>query len=195
MPASQALAMSSTAYASPRTPRTWPACAAPSAERACAPTSQPSRGPVKSETSMPASAPMAAISRSSDSPSSIAPDPCETRLTTISCSPALRSDLREHARALDARDLDAERRAVGEARRARRRRRCLSERQALECCAGLHAAAPVAMSRIAVRSRPSATDTCGHSPVSVRQRSSRSSIRNVSSVLPPPATLGFQATA
>jgi len=38
-----------------------------------------------------ASAPIAAISRNSDSPSSIAPEPCETRLTTISCSSALRT--------------------------------------------------------------------------------------------------------
>ena len=51
--------------------------------RACAPTSKPSRGPTKSETSSPASAPISAISRSSDSRRSIAPLPCETRLTTI----------------------------------------------------------------------------------------------------------------
>ena len=45
---------------------------------------QPSRGPTKSDTSTPAALPSAASSRSSASLSSIAPLPCETRLTTTS---------------------------------------------------------------------------------------------------------------
>ena len=66
----------------------------------------PSRGPTKSETSSPASAPSAAMSRSSTSFSSIAPLPCETRLTTMSCVARRGEDRLEHPRALDARDLD-----------------------------------------------------------------------------------------
>ena len=83
MPASQARATSSTAYARPRAPRTCPKWAEPSAERACAPTSNPSRGPTNSETSMEASAPSPLISCSSATLSSIAPLPCETRFTVI----------------------------------------------------------------------------------------------------------------
>ena len=70
-------------------------------------------------------------------------------------------DLLQHARALDARDLHAEGGAVGEAGAARRRGRQGGEIEALDDRVGSHAASPVEISRIAVRSRPSPTSTRG----------------------------------
>ena len=81
MPCSTARSMSSTAYRSCRVPRSRPAKPGPSAEAADRPMSHSSRGPTNSETSMPVSAPIRAISASSASLSSIAPLPCDTRLT------------------------------------------------------------------------------------------------------------------
>ena len=78
--------------------------------------SKPSRGPMKSETSIPASAPIAAISRSSDSASSIAPRALRDAVDDDALPARRCARPPQHARALDARDLDAEVGAVGEAR-------------------------------------------------------------------------------
>ena len=174
MPASQARATSSTAYAQPAQRRA-PARSArrrrPSARARRR--RSPRAGPTNSETSMPASAPMRRHLPQLRLASSIAPLPCETRLTTISCASAACDDLREHARRpRRSGSRRGTRRRRGSAPRSRRRRAGPAA-EALERGAGLHAAAsPSSMSRIAVRrGRPRAP--AASSPVSVSQRELR----------------------
>ncbi len=81
MPCSLARRMSSTAYRSCLVPRSRPSNMPPPGAAAARPMSHSSRGPTNSETSMPWSAAIRAISASSASDCSIAPLPCDTRLT------------------------------------------------------------------------------------------------------------------